>query len=69
MTVWKKSARSGSAGGNCVELARLDASSVGVRNSRFPQGTVLTFPAPEIAEFVRAIKASEFDDLISPEGN
>lgn len=57
---WHKSSYSGFQG-NCVELA--DAGeSVAVRNSRFPQGTVLAFPARDMAGFLDAIKAREHDD-------
>lgn len=58
---WRKSRRSGFQG-NCVELA--DAGeSVAVRNSRFPQGAVLAFPARDMASFLDAIKSGELDDL------
>jgi hypothetical protein len=67
MTDWRKSARSG-AQGNCVELARPSAGRVLVRNSRFPDGPVLRFSPEEMAGFVRAIKAGDFDELIDSEG-
>lgn len=58
---WRKSRRSGFQG-NCVELA--DAGeTVAVRNSRFPQGAVLAFPAGDMASFLDAIKSGELDDL------
>ncbi len=58
---WRKSRRSGFQG-NCVELA--DAGdTVAVRNSRFPQGDVLAFPAGDMASFLDAIKTGELDDL------
>jgi hypothetical protein len=59
--VWRKSRRSGFQG-NCVELA--DAGdTIGVRNSRFPQGAVLAFPTGDMAGFLAAIKSGELDDL------
>ncbi|MDQ4117392.1 MAG: DUF397 domain-containing protein [Actinomycetota bacterium] len=58
---WRKSRRSGFQG-NCVELA--DAGeTIAVRNSRFPQGAVLAFPARDMASFLDAIKTGELDDL------
>ncbi|MFI0370514.1 DUF397 domain-containing protein [Actinomadura sp. 1N219] len=37
---WRKSSRSGSSGGNCVELASMDEK-VAVRDSKDPHGPVL----------------------------
>ena len=42
--VWRKSERSNSQGA-CVELARLDSTTVAMRNSRDPKGTALIYPA------------------------
>ncbi|MFF8312634.1 DUF397 domain-containing protein [Streptomyces lydicus] len=42
---WRKSTHSGK-DGNCVEMAHLDDSSVGVRDSKVPHGPVLTFSGP-----------------------
>lgn len=64
MTAWRKSDRSG-AQGNCVELAAMPPDVVMVRNSRFPDGTVLRFATDEMAGFLRAVKAGEFDELIA----
>lgn len=64
VTDWHKSARSG-AQGNCVELARPSTGNVLVRNSRFPDGPVLSFSAEEMAGFVSAVKAGDFDELIA----
>ena len=63
---WRKSSRS--AGGNCVELAwrksscsngggecvelALAAEAVAVRDSKNPEGPVLTFPAASLATFL-----------------
>jgi hypothetical protein len=58
---WRKSRRSGFQG-NCVELA--DAGdTIAVRNSRFPQGAVLAFPARDMASFLDGIKSGELDEL------
>ncbi|MEU7847367.1 DUF397 domain-containing protein [Micromonospora parva] len=40
---WRKSRRSGSSGGNCVEVADNLPGVVGVRDSKDPAGPALTF--------------------------
>lgn len=60
---WRKSAHSNPSG-NCVELARLSASQVAVRNSRHPGGPVLICAPGEIAAFIRGAKDGQFDHLI-----
>jgi len=62
--VWRKSERSNSQGA-CVELARLDSATVAMRNSRDPQGTALIYPAGAVRAMVSALRAGEFDDLLS----
>ena len=57
---WIKSSRSFS-NSNCVEVKRLECGEVGVRNSRFPDGLVLSFTPAEFAAFREGIKAGEFD--------
>ncbi|MBC3192797.1 DUF397 domain-containing protein [Pseudonocardia sp. C8] len=59
--VWRKSVRSGYQG-NCVELA-VAGEGVRVRNSRDPQGTVLSFSSTGMASFLTSIKNGELDDL------
>ncbi|MEJ8277485.1 DUF397 domain-containing protein [Pseudonocardia spirodelae] len=62
---WRKSVRSGYQG-NCVELAvpaGAAGTTVAVRNSRDPHGTVLAFPATDMAAFLASIKNGELDDL------
>ncbi len=59
---WRKSSASNPTG-NCVELADLAAAGVGVRNSRNPTGPVLVYTRAQIAAFLAAIRAGEFDDL------
>lgn len=51
--VWRKSSRSGSNGGNCVELAALPGA-VGVRDSKNPDGPVLLLSRTALREAVRA---------------
>ncbi|MCZ7374972.1 DUF397 domain-containing protein [Micromonospora sp. WMMC250] len=41
--VWRKSTRSGSSGGDCVEVADNLPDIVGVRDSKDPQGPALLF--------------------------
>jgi hypothetical protein len=62
--VWRKSARSNSQGA-CVELARLDSTTVAMRNSRDPEGTALIYPADSVRAMVSALRAGDFDDLLS----
>jgi hypothetical protein len=47
---WRKSSRS-NGGGACVELA-LAAEAVAVRDSKNPDGPILTFPAGSLAAFL-----------------
>src|ERR1700760_2634379 len=61
--IWRKSQRSTSQGA-CVELARLDAATVAMRNSRDPQGTALIYPASAVRAMVSALRAGEFDHLV-----
>jgi len=61
---WRKSRRSNPSG-NCVELARLPAGRVAVRNSRHPAGPVLICTHDEIASFVRGAKDGHFDSLLA----
>lgn len=62
--MWRKSARS-APGGNCVELAALPGGSVGMRNSRYPDGPALVYPREDLAAFLDGIKEGEFDSLLS----
>ena len=59
--VWRKSARSNSSGGNCVEVAPLPDGGMAVRDSKDPDGPVLTFTAAEWAAFIGGVKDGEFD--------
>jgi hypothetical protein len=60
---WRKSAHSNPSG-NCVELARLPAGQVAVRNSRHPRGPVLICAPDEMAAFIQGAKDGQFDHLI-----
>lgn len=59
---WRKS-RASNPSGNCVELAPLPAGGVAVRNSRSPEGPVITYTRAEFAAFLSGAKDGEFDDL------
>ncbi|WP_320065116.1 DUF397 domain-containing protein [Micromonospora sp. RTGN7] len=53
---WRKSTRSGSNGGDCVEVADNLSDIVAVRDSKDPAGPVLTFTAGTWSTFVAATK-------------
>lgn len=59
---WRKSSYS-NGGTNCVEFAALPDESVGMRNSRDPDGAVLIYPRTEIRALIAGIKRGEYDDL------
>ncbi|PSK61902.1 hypothetical protein B0E53_06200 [Micromonospora sp. MH33] len=53
---WRKSTRSGSNGGSCVEVADNLPGVVGVRDSKDPAGPVLTFTPQTWRAFVTFAK-------------
>jgi len=59
--VWRKSARSGGTGGNCVEVARNLPGIVAVRDSKNPDGPSLVFTPAEWAKFAAHVQGGEFD--------
>lgn len=59
---WTKSSHS-NPDGNCVEVAELTGGTIVVRNSRHPDGPVLSYARAEIATFVHAVKEGEFDGM------
>jgi hypothetical protein len=63
--IWVKSSLSFS-NGNCVEVASLPGDEIGVRNSRDPDGPVLTFTPDEWDAFVGGARLGEFDRLRRP---
>jgi hypothetical protein len=60
--IWAKSSLSFS-NGNCVEVAELPGGSVGVRNSRDPEGPVLRFTQGEWNAFLAGARLGEFDQF------
>jgi hypothetical protein len=57
---WRKSSRSGSQG-NCVEVAANLPGVVAVRDSKAPDGPLLTFTTAQWAAFAAAVRSGEFD--------
>ncbi|MFJ7158515.1 DUF397 domain-containing protein [Streptomyces sp. NPDC101118] len=53
---WRKSSRSNSTGGECLEVCDEFGGIVPVRDSKDPHGPVLLFPADGWAAFVSAVK-------------
>jgi hypothetical protein len=59
--VWRKSTRSGSSGGDCVDVADNLSDVVAVRDSKDPDGPVLTF-APDVwRAFVSFVQQGKLD--------
>ncbi len=58
---WRKSRRSGSNGGNCVEVARNLPSVVAVRDSKDPDGPKLVFTRAAWRAFTSQVKEGRFD--------
>lgn len=59
---WRKSTYS-NGGTNCVEFAALPDGTIGMRNSRDPEGAILVHPRDSIRALLAGIKHGEFDDL------
>ncbi|MEV8505892.1 DUF397 domain-containing protein [Actinoplanes sp. NPDC051475] len=53
---WHKSTRSGSNGGDCVEVADNLPDIVAVRDSKNPHGPALIFPRDTWRAFIRSLK-------------
>jgi hypothetical protein len=58
---WRKSSFSGSPDKTCVEVAKLAAGLVAVRDSKDPAGPMLVFTRAEWAAFVSGVHAGEFE--------
>ena len=59
---WIKSSLSFS-NGNCVEVANLPASEIGVRHSKDAEGPVLRFTPDEWHAFLGGVRNGEFDSF------
>lgn len=59
--VWRKSSRSGSNSGNCVEVADNLPTTVAVRDSKHPTGPALTLPRHAWTTFLTSLKHGTFD--------
>ncbi len=59
VTAWRKS-RHSNPSGNCVEMAKLAAGSIAVRNSRYPDGPALVFTPAEWEAFVDGVRDGDF---------
>ena len=60
--MWRKSTAS-TQNGECVELAALPDGAVAVRDSKHPDGAILTFTRAEFRAWLDGARAGEFDDL------
>lgn len=60
---WRKSQRSNSQGA-CVEMARIGAETVAMRNSRDPQGPALVCERNDIVALIKGLRDGEFDHLV-----
>jgi hypothetical protein len=58
---WTKSSRSGSGGGNCVEIASLAGGHRAVRDSKNPTGPALVVTPVEWSAFTAGVRSGEFD--------
>jgi hypothetical protein len=61
---WRKSQRSNSQGA-CVEIARISAETVAMRNSRDPQGPALICQRDAIVALMAGLRDGKFDYLVS----
>jgi hypothetical protein len=58
--VWRKSSRSGTQQGACVEVADL-ARNIAVRDSKNPDGPMLIVHADDWRSFIRQVKRNEYE--------
>ena len=55
---WRKSSYSGNGGGDCVEVARNLPGVVAVRDSKNPDGPILTVSRDEWASFITRVRST-----------
>ncbi|WP_328775744.1 DUF397 domain-containing protein [Streptomyces goshikiensis] len=58
-TTWRKSSRSNSGGGACLEVSHDFITVVPVRDSKLPNGSVLVFPVGAWRSFVGAVRGGQ----------
>ncbi|MFC9851472.1 DUF397 domain-containing protein [Streptomyces prasinus] len=58
---WRRSSYSNQDGGACVEVSDDFAAVVPVRDSKFPHGPVLVFPAVGWVSFVSAVRDGQLE--------
>ncbi len=58
---WRKSSYSGGNDDNCVEVAQLPTSRVGIRDSKNPHGPILEFEPERFAAFLGVVKSGAFE--------
>lgn len=51
------------ASNTCVQIGSLDGDWVGIRDSKIECSTILSYSRDEFRDFVKGVKAGEFDDL------
>jgi hypothetical protein len=59
---WRKASAS-TGNGQCVELLETPSGDILMRNSRVPDGEILTFTRAEVLAFIEGCKTGDFDDL------
>jgi len=60
---WRKSSFSTDQGGECVELALLDDTTIAVRNSNHPTAGTIYLTRTEMNAWIQGVKTGELDDL------
>ncbi|MGH3568035.1 MAG: DUF397 domain-containing protein [Pseudonocardia sp.] len=60
---WRKSSFSLNDGSECVEVTVLPDGQIGLRDSKRPEASHVTFTRAEMTAWVTGVKAGEFDDF------
>ena len=62
MIEWRKSSYTGGVNDEvCVELARMDKATIGIRDSKAPDGPRFSFSVTAVAELVKRVKRNDLD--------